>query len=280
MYLKEFENIEIKLTHYSQPTKWEKTLGFKPELNRPYNIHWSILSTKNEFRLKKIKIMCDDCGLVFEKRIRYLDKHNNTHFCPKCSKKGNKNGMYGKQGSENQKRSLKKWMNEKGNPFTWDSVKQKIKNNDKERVEKIIKKTRGQKRSNEVKQKMSLSMREAIRTGRLKTWNNVKVKQYKNIDYQGTYELEFLKFMEKHGKLDKIIRGPSIQYKMDELYHDYYIDYMIKNTDIVFEIKSIYYWKKREDVNILKKQEAEKHFKYFLVLDNNFTEIEQMMSSF
>jgi Na+/phosphate symporter len=45
---------------------------------------------------------------------------------------------------------------------------------------------------------------------------------------------------------------------------------MIKNTNIVFEIKSTYIWKKYYEKNILKKEAAEKLYQYHLIMDNNF----------
>jgi len=276
MFLKEYENVEVLLTHCSQPSKWEKSIGFKPIINEPFIVHWSLLKSKSKYRTKFIKVKCDDCNNICERKIRDLDPNKNYHLCGKCRKTGEKNGRYGVPCGEKQKESIKNWMLENGNPFSRNDVKIKIKNKEKERIEKIVSKTRGQKRSEDIKKKMSLSMINAVKTGRLKTWNNVKVKQYQNIDYQGTYELKFLKFVEEMGKLEMIERGPNIQYEIDGIIHNYFVDYKLKNTNIIFEIKSRYYWKKREDINILKKQEAEKEHDYYLVMDNNFKQIEKL----
>ena len=106
VYLKEFENVEVILKHYTQPSKWEKNLGFKPKLNESFLIHWALLKTKSEYRKKFIKVKCDDCGKIIERRIRDLSPNKNYHLCIKCGKSGNRNGMYGKQQSEKQKISL------------------------------------------------------------------------------------------------------------------------------------------------------------------------------
>jgi hypothetical protein len=278
VYLKEFENVEVILNHASQPEKWKKTIGYKPEINKPFNVHWSLLKTKSLYRRNFIKVKCDDCEDIFERRIRDLDIEKNYHLCSKCQNKGKRNGMYGKD-NENAREGLKKWTEINGNPFTWDSVKKKIKDGDKERVGKIVKKTRGQKRSEDSKKRISLGLIKAVKDGRLKPgkgWFNIPVKQYKGIDYQGTYELKFLEYVDKKGKLDLIERGPSVNYSLNEIEHLYFIDYRIKNTNIVFEIKSDYYWKKLEETNILKKLAAEKEYDYYLVINNNFKLIDKL----
>jgi len=275
MYLKEFENVEVILTHCTQPKKWEKTLNFKPELNKIYLVHWSLLKTKKD-RIKFIKVKCDDCEKIFERKIRDLDLNNNYHLCGECQNKGDRNGMFGKKNGNKQKLACKKWIKDNGSPFTWDSVKQKIKEKQSETTKKIVEKTTGQKRSEDIKRKMSISMINAIKNGRLKTWNNIKIKQYNGIDYQGSYELNFLKFVENKNKLHLIERGPRISYYLNGMEHNYYVDYKIKNTNIVFEIKSSYYWKKKEEINILKKKAAEKEYEYHLIINKNYKGIENL----
>lgn len=270
MHLKDFENIKVELNNPYQPKKWEKSIGFRPKLNEPFYVHWSLLKSKSEYRTMYIKVQCDDCNKIFERRIRDLNPDEKSHLCSTCRKKGNKNGMFGKKNNINQKISTKKWMDEKGNPFTWDSVKIKIKNKEKERIEKIVQKTRGQKRNDDAKNNIKNGILLAIKEGRLKTWHNIKVKNYKGIDYQGSYELNFLKHIESIGKLHLIEKGPIVEYLIDKNKHNYHVDFKIKNTNIIFEIKSKYYWKKDEKINIIKKESAEKLYDYYLVMDNKF----------
>lgn len=277
MFITEFEELEIVLNNNFQCCKWEKSLGFRPEINKIYRVHWSKLKTKKEYRIKYIKVKCDDCGIIFERRIRDLDLNKNYHLCRLCQNKGERNGQYGKPLNDETKMGLKKWMNENGNPFTWESSKQKIK--EKNVWLKVAEKNKGKKRTKETKEKMSLGIINAYKTGKLKPgngWTNVEVKQYKGIDYQGTYELCFLKYLDKISKLDIIERGPVINYKIDNVEHNYFIDYKIKNTNIVFEIKSSYTWKKNEEINIIKKQTAEKLYNYNLIIDNKFNSLEKI----
>lgn len=282
MYLKEFENVEIILKHYSQPSRWEKTLGFKPELNKSYSVHWSLLKTKKDYRRKFIKIKCDDCEKIFEKSIRNLDSDNNYHLCCECIKKGERNGMYGKENSEKQKLAHHKWMEKNGNPFTWESVKKIIKEKEKETTKKRLLKVIGQKRSEETKLKMSLSSLRSFKEGRSKPntgWGKITIRQYNGIDYQSTYELNFLKYLESINKFHLIERGPRISYiDLDEKEHNYFIDYRIKNTDIVFEIKSTYVWNKHITTNENKQKYAEKLYDYYIVMDNNFEDVNKLFN--
>jgi hypothetical protein len=278
MYLKEFENIEVILNN-NQSIRWTKQLGFNPEPNKSFLVHWSILITKKFFRNQYLKIKCDNCDKIIERRLIKLDPNIIIHHCKSCSKKGEKNPMFGKPINDNFKKSNQKLMLEKGNPFTWDSTKEILKSKQIETTKKVVEKNTGKKRTSETCKKMSIGMCKAYKDGKMKIGNgftNIPIKQYKNIDYQGTYELRFLKFIETLNKLDLIQRGPKISYYIDDVEHNYFIDYMIKDTDIVFEIKSNYYWEKSEKINILKRDEAMKLFNYNLILDNNFKQIEKL----
>jgi hypothetical protein len=277
MYIKKYEYIEVVLTSNNQISKWKDKLDFIPEINKAFFVHWSKLKTTT-YRRKKIKIMCDECLNIFEKNTRNLEVDENYHLCNSCMKKGKRNPQFGKEKTDSQKIAHKKWLEENGNPFAWDSVKEKLKEKQEETTKKVMKKITGSKRSKETRKKMSESIRLAYKEGRLTPgsgYNNIRVKYYKGLHYQGTYELKFLKYVESFGKLDSIDRGPKIQYKLDDGEHTYLVDYMIKNTNIIFEIKSTYYWKKNEKINIIKKEIAEKMYDYNIVMNNNFSSIEK-----
>jgi len=277
MYIKEYENVEVVLTHYTQPDRWKKTLGYRPNINEPFLVHWSLLKSKRDYRIKFIKVKCDDCGVIFERRIRDLKPDKNEHFCTKCQNKGDRNGNFGKP-NNNAKIGLKKWLNENGNPFTWESSKQKIK--EKQGWIKMAEKRKGTKLSDDIKKRMSDAAIKAFKEGRRKPnsgWGRIRIKQYNGIDYQSSYELKFLKFVESIGKFDLIERGPRISYFDDSgKEHNYYIDYRIKNTNIVFEIKSSYLWNKKRNINEIKMNESKKYYDYNLIINNNFKNIKKI----
>jgi hypothetical protein len=106
------------------------------------------------------------------------------------------------------------------------------------------------------------------------------MKYYKEIPYQSTYEHKFLKYIDELGYLHLIDRGPKIIYEYNGVNHTYFSDFCIKNTDIVFEIKSKYTWDINLDVNIAKKVEAEKKYKYYIIINNDFSEIKEILKGY
>jgi len=277
MFVKEFEEIEIVLKTKKQCLKWTEKLGYTPYINKPFLVHWSKLTTTT-FRRLKLKVKCDGCNNIIERDTRNFNINSNYHLCNSCLKLGDKNPQFGKPKTKTQKENHKKWMKENGNPFSWDSVKLKLKDKQTETTRKTVSKIIGLKRSEETRKKMSESIKKAYKTGILKSgngYNNIKCKLYKNIIYQGSYELNFLKFVEKYNKLNIITRGPRIPYFINDVEHTYIVDYMIKDTDIIFEIKSSYYWKKHKEINTIKMEYAKQDHIFNLVMDNNFNEIEK-----
>jgi len=102
--------------------------------------------------------------------------------------------------------------------------------------------------------------------------------EYKGLKYQSKYELNFIKYLESSNKIHLIEHGPSISYiDIDGKERTYFIDFKIKNTNIVFEIKSNYYWNKKIKTNILKKETASKIYDYYLIMDNNFSELDNLI---
>jgi len=267
MFIDEYTYITIK---NSKPlTKWEKKLGYLPKLNEPIKVHWKLLKPTS-YRTLFLKVKCDDCGIIYDRRIRDMTE---THLCKKCINKGELNYMYGKKPSEKNINATKKWLKENGNPFTWESCKKKIK--EKQGWLIMAEKNRGKKRSEETKRKMSESMIKSYELGISKPnkqWGNVRTRQYKGIDYQSSYELNFLKYMENNNKLELVDRGPRIKYMdIDGKCRNYFIDYKIKNTNIVIEIKSTYIWNKHKNTNKQKQKSANKLFEYLLIMDNDFS---------
>jgi hypothetical protein len=271
------EKVEITLGYPPKTKSWEKKLGYKPEVNKPFFVDWFLLKTTS-FRRKKIKIKCDDCEIIYEKRICGIN--GNVDYCVSCMNKGSRNGMYGSKPTENFIKARDKMLKEFGNPFTWESTKQN--NIDKEVWKKIGDKNKGKKRTEETKKKLSKSIKNAYKYGRLKPqnrWGKTIVKQYNGIDYQSTYELNFIKYCEEIGLFELLERGPIIQYVDDNgLPHNYFSDFKIKDTDIVIEIKSTYIWKKNQRINEIKKEFSEKLYNYLIIKDNNFSEFNNLIT--
>jgi len=283
MFIKENEDVNIVFTSKVQITKWGKKFGFYPKLNEEIKVCWKFLKT-TKFRTLFINLKCDGdkCEKIFPRRIRDLDTENNIHFCKNCAIKGNKNGMFGKKMHDNTKISLKKFRDENANPFTWKSTKDKIK--DANVWEKIAKKNTGKTRTDETKKLQSKSALLAFKEGRrvpCKRWGKTLIKQYKGIDYQSSYELKFLQIIDEEKLLDYIERGPIIEYidKQNKM-HNYFVDYKLKNTNIVFEIKSTFIWKKNLEINLIKKEATEKIYKFVLIMDNKFNKLKKMLKEY
>ena len=115
---------------------------------------------------------------------------------------------------------------------------------------------------------------------RVKSHGNAKRGYYKNILYQGSYELNFLHYLDNKGKLFLIERGPSIIYfdKNNEK-HYYLSDYYIKKINLVIEIKSSHFWELDKEINLLKKSATKNAgYNYLLILDNNFLELDNIVN--
>lgn len=276
MYIKEFEEIEIVITTRNSKI-WTKKLGYTPKINEPLKIHWS-LANSSSFRTQCIKLQCDDCAIIYERRIKDLKIEETTHYCIACKNKGNRNGMFGKPCSKQSKEGLKKFFEKHGNPFTWESTKKKIR--EANVWEKAAKSNTGKKRSKEQRKKQSEAALQAFKDGRRvpsKRWGKTIVQQYNGIDYQSSYELKFLQLAESYGLLTKIKRGPHITYKDENnKKHTYFVDYQLQDSNIIFEIKSSFIWSKHIKTNELKQKAAKKKFNYILIIDNRFNKTKKI----
>lgn len=275
MYIPEYEKVEIVLKKID--IRWIKKIGTY-EVNKPIIVDWKSIKNSS-FRKLKIKVKCDDCGLIHERRIRDLNETINIHYCKKCLNKGFRNPSYGKKMPSKTKDSLNEWRMNNNNPFTWESSKEKIK--EKNPWEKISNLNKGKKRSKETRKIMSESALLAFKEGRRKYnsgWSKKHIRYYKGISYMSKYELNFLLYMESINMLEKIENGPQVQYINNNKDHTYFIDFILKGTKIVFEIKSTYYWNKKIEINLLKMEAASKLYTYNLVMDNNFDNIKEIIN--
>jgi len=283
MYIKDQEQLEVILSN--NPTNlsiWLKKIGYVPKINVPIKIHWTLLKTTRKFRNLKLTLKCDDCQEIFNRRIKDLSPNKKIHYCNICFNKGIRNGRYGTKYDKNAKEGFERFIKKHGNPFTWDSSKKKIKAANG--WQKSAEKNKGKKRTQETKDTMSRSGVLSYKEGRSqpgKKWGKIVIKQYKGIDYQSSYELKFLLYVDSLNALHLIERGPKISYVDNEgKEHVYFSDFMIKNTKIVFEVKSTYTWNNKLEINLIKKQTAEKSYNYFLIMDNNFSNVSPILNEY
>lgn len=96
----------------------------------------------------------------------------------------------------------------------------------------------------------------------------IKIKKYKNIFYQGSYELDFLE--QYYNLYPNIQRGPSIKYQYEGKDKIYFPDFYIPSLNLIVEIKSS--WTLKQDVKINEKKIAtiNKGFNYLIIVDKDY----------
>jgi hypothetical protein len=108
----------------------------------------------------------------------------------------------------------------------------------------------------------------------------LKMKKYKETElyYQGTYEKDFLDLCEKLNILNKIKRGCTIKYDMNDKNLIYFPDFYIEEKNLLIEIKSLYWYNKHKERNIIKEKTCiDLGFKYILIMNKKY---EKFLSSF
>jgi len=90
-----------------------------------------------------------------------------------------------------------------------------------------------------------------------------------NINYRGSYELDFLE--KYYYKYPDIINGPTIKYIFENKEHAYFPDFYIPSLNLIIEIKNSYLVKKDKDkIKAKKKATISKGFKYNMIIDKNY----------
>lgn len=103
--------------------------------------------------------------------------------------------------------------------------------------------------------------------------NQLKLKQFRNTDinYQGSYELDFLNNF--YDKFNDIKRGPTIKYILNNEKKVYHSDFLIPSLNLVIEIKNINLYKNDiQKITAKKKYTIENGYDYILILEKNYNE--------
>ncbi len=99
--------------------------------------------------------------------------------------------------------------------------------------------------------------------------SSFKVKIFKKLKYQDSYELDFLN---RYYILYPDLINPSpIKYKFKNKIHYYFPDFFIPSLNLVIEIKSLYLFQ-RDELIIKEKEKAtiSNGFNYFIIVDKNY----------
>ena len=231
----------------------------------------------------KINCKCDNCGidrLITYSNYTIATKINNKDVCIKCCGEKSKltsKKKYGKlfQSTLEFKEKIKginyeKYGGKEGySKFISEISKQKCQ--EKYGVNSVMLLKEYQNKSKlgmlnkygvEYPMQNEFSFNKAQKTG-------LRLKEYNGLKYQGTYELDFLKFCEKNNI--KVERGKTIKFIMHSQNKIYYPDYYLPEYNLICEIKSDYYYQKYLNKNILKEKTAiENGFNFKFIINKNY----------
>ena len=104
-----------------------------------------------------------------------------------------------------------------------------------------------------------------------------KIGIYNDVSYQGTYELDFVKFCKSN---NIILHKPTkIKYIHNENSHYYFPDFFIEEYNLICEIKSSYYYKLDIDKNISKeKYSKELGYNFLFIIDKNYEDLKKIIN--
>lgn len=109
----------------------------------------------------------------------------------------------------------------------------------------------------------------------------LKVKYYKNIRYQGTYELDFLIYCDKLNILHKIKKIKSVKYILDNKEKVYHPDFYIEELNLIIEIKSDYYYYLHLDKNNAKEISCiKKGYNFLFIINKDYTILNEKIKAF
>ena len=102
-----------------------------------------------------------------------------------------------------------------------------------------------------------------------------KMKKYRDLTYQGTYELDFL---ENYYEKIKIEKPVSLKYKHDEKIKVYHPDFYLPEYNLIVEIKSLYTYEIEKDKNECKKFSAlENGYNFIFIIDKDYTDFNHII---
>jgi hypothetical protein len=103
-----------------------------------------------------------------------------------------------------------------------------------------------------------------------------KINYYKDIRYQGTYELHFLEFCDSIGILGKVSKIKSIKYLFNKSEKYYHPDFLIEELNLIVEIKSDYYYELYLEKNLSKKKACiEQGYDFIFIVNKNYEDFKQ-----
>jgi len=106
----------------------------------------------------------------------------------------------------------------------------------------------------------------------------LKIKYYKGIRYQGTYELDFLKYCDNNNIIKYISKPKTIRYNFKNKKRVYYPDFYIEKLNLIVEIKSSYYYDLMLEKNIAKQNECiNQKYNFIFIIDKDYSKIKEII---
>ena len=105
--------------------------------------------------------------------------------------------------------------------------------------------------------------------------SSYKTNLYEDIDYQGTYELDFLERYYEKLNIGKI---EPIRYKHNDKYHYYHPDFYIPEYNLIVEIKSTYTYNYDLERNQAKYDYSIRAgYNFIFIIDKDYTDFEELL---
>ena len=108
--------------------------------------------------------------------------------------------------------------------------------------------------------------------------NSFSIKNYNDLSYQSTYELDFLQFCYDNNII--IENGKSLEYLFNNKERVYYPDFYYKPLNLIVEIKSTYIYNLHLEQNLIKAQTCiDKGYNFIFIIDKQYDEFKQHVNS-
>lgn len=110
--------------------------------------------------------------------------------------------------------------------------------------------------------------------------NAKKIEYYNdNLYFQGSYEKDFLTYMNNLGNIDLIKRGNMIKYEFEGKNKIHYPDFYIEKYNLIIEIKSSYYYNKHLDKNKSKMEACiNLGYNYIFIINKNYSILDNILN--
>jgi len=276
---------KVKVIANSGIIRFYKNIITNIQRNKEYEIDVNQLIPTSHI---KILVECDICHNQSMKQYRqYLESYNkrNLYCCSSiCAQIKNKKTNIQKYGCENvfQNKNIQNKISDTNNKkygknwFTQtEQFKEKSKITNKKRYG-----TENVAQSELIKNKMKRTCLEKygvkspiqnIDVFNKQQKSSFRIKNFKNLHYQGTYELDFLN---KYYSQITIENGMTIRYNLNKVY---YPDFYIPNLNLIIEIKSDYTYNKDLDKNLLKQKAClEQGYNFIFIINKKYFEFEKI----